>query len=230
MLAAPADVTPAAARDRRCRPPLGNLPGMVEPGTATPLLTGRFQRAFALAGQVHGRQVRKGTHIPYLAHLMSVAALVLEHGGGEEAAIGGLLHDAVEDSADGAAMEARIRGDFGDHVAGIVMGCSDAVPVPGQPKPPWRGRKAAYLRRLAEETDPDVLLVSACDKLHNARAIVAGLRAGGPALWARFSESDPTAQLWYYRSLAASYPGRVPAGLSDELNRVIADMQSLAGS
>jgi serine/threonine protein kinase len=118
---------------------------------AAPLLTGRFQRAFAVACEVHAAQLRKGTRIPYLAHLMSVAALVLEHGGGEDAAIGGLLHDAVEDSDDGAQMEQRIREEFGDHVAGIVMGCSDAVAVPGQPKPPWRDRKKAYLDRLAGE-------------------------------------------------------------------------------
>jgi (p)ppGpp synthase/HD superfamily hydrolase len=195
---------------------------------AAPLLTGRFQRAFAVACEVHAEQLRKGTRIPYLAHLMSVAALVLEHGGSEDAAIGGLLHDAVEDSRDGAEMERRIRGEFGEHVAAIVMGCSDAVAVPGQPKPPWRDRKAAYIGRLAGEDDPDVLAVSACDKLHNARSIVADLRAVGPALWDRFNQPDPAAQLWYYQSLASRYQGRVPAALADELARVIGQMRSLA--
>lgn len=98
-----------------------------------------------------------------MAHLMSVAAFVLEHGGGEDAAISGLLQDAVEDSSDGTQMKQRIREEFGDRVAETVMGCSDAVAVPGQPKPPWRARKAAYLDRLAGEDDPDILLVSACD-------------------------------------------------------------------
>lgn len=194
---------------------------------AAPLLTGRFQQAVAVACEVHAAQLRKGTRIPYLAHLLSVAALVLEHGGGEDAAIGGLLHDAVEDSADGTQTEQRIRQEFGDDVAGIVMGCSDAVAVPGQPKPPWRDRKEAYLGRLTGEDDPDVLLVSACDKLHNARSIVADLRAVGPALWDRFTQADPAAQLWYYQSLAACYRGRVPPALSDELNRTIQQMQSL---
>lgn len=202
---------------------------MPEPRTDTPQLTQRFHRAFALAGEVHARQVRKGTNVPYLAHLMSVAALVLENGGGEDAAIGALLHDAVEDCEDGARMESRIRREFGGEVAGIVMGCSDAVPVPGRPKAPWRKRKSDYLTRLAAETDPAVLLVSACDKLHNARAIAADLRACGPAMWERFSESDPAAQLWYYESLAASFPGRVPAGLSGELARVVGEIRSLAG-
>jgi (p)ppGpp synthase/HD superfamily hydrolase len=158
---------------------------------------------------------------------MSIVALVLEHGGSEDAAIGGLLHDAVEDSDNGTRMERRIRVEFGDHVAGIVMGCSDAVAVPGQPKPPWRDRKAAYIRRLAGEHDPDVLLVSACDKLHNARSIIADLRAVGPAVWDRF-KAGPAAQLWYYQSLPSCYQGRVPPVLSDELNRTIGQMQSLA--
>lgn len=73
-----------------------------------------------------------------------------------------------------------------------------------------------------------MLLVSACDKLHNARAIVADLHAVGSALWDRFTQADPAAQLWYYQSLASCYPGRVPAALSDELNRTIRQMQDLA--
>ena len=193
------------------------------------MLTERFQRAFAMASEIHARQLRKGTRIPYVAHLMSVAALVLEHGGGEDAAISGLLHDAVEDSEDGAATQERIRAEFGGQVADTVLGCSDAVGVPGRPKPAWRERKEAYLRHLASSRNPDVLLVSACDKLHNARSIVADLRAAGPAMWARFSVSDPAEQLWYYQSLAGCYPGRVPAALADEVARTVEEMRTLAG-
>lgn len=194
------------------------------------MLTERFQRAFALASEVHARQLRNGTRIPYVAHVMSVAALVLEHGGGEDAAISGLLHDAVEDSEDGAAAEARIRAEFGGHVADTVLGCSDAAGIPGQAKPPWRERKEAYLRRLAASPNRDVLLVSACDKLHNARSIVADLRATGPAMWERFTVTDPAQQLWYYQSLAACYPGRVPPALADEVTRTVNEMRALAGA
>lgn len=197
---------------------------------AAPVLTGRFQRAFAMASEIHAAQVRKGTSVPYLAHLMSVAALALEHGAGEDAAIAGLLHDAVEDAADGEGARERIRRELGGRVARIVLGCTDAVAVPGRAKPPWDERKGAYLERLRGETDRDVLLVSACDKLHNARAIVADLRAIGPAVWDRFSQRDPQAQLWYYRSLAGCYDGRVPAALRDELSRVVGQMRELAGS
>jgi len=192
------------------------------------MLTERFQRAFEMASEIHARQLRKNTQIPYVAHLMSVAALVLENGGDENAAISGLLHDAVEDSEDGAATEARIRAEFGDHVAETVLGCSDAVGVPGAAKPPWRERKEAYVRHLATTRSPDVLLVSACDKLHNARSIVADLRAIGPAVWDRFNVPEPSAHLWYYGSLADVYRGRVPTGLSGEVTRVVGEMRALS--
>jgi GTP pyrophosphokinase len=193
-----------------------------------PMLTERFLRAFAMASEVHARQLRKGTQIPYVAHVMSVAALVLEHGGGEDAAISGLLHDAVEDADDGAAVERRIRGEFGDHVADTVLGCSDAVGVSGHDKPPWRERKEAYLRHLEATDDPDTLLVSVCDKLHNARSIVADLREVGPEVWTRFSMPDPEAQLWYYQSLADTYARRAPARVSDEVARLVDEMRALA--
>jgi (p)ppGpp synthase/HD superfamily hydrolase len=203
---------------------------MPETAATTPLLTSRFQQAFALASQVHATQVRKGTATPYLAHLMSVAALVLEHDGDEDAAIAALLHDAVEDTTDGAVMAATIRDQFGDHVADIVLACSDAIAAPGQPKAPWRQRKTSYLARLATETDPAVLLVSACDKLHNARTIVADLRTTGPAIWQRFNQHDPAAHLWYYNAMAACYADRVPADLSAELHRVLDQMSTLAAT
>ena len=203
---------------------------MPESSIVTPLLTGRFQRAFTLASEIHATQLRKGTSIPYLAHLMAVAALVLEHGGDEDAAIGALLHDAVEDAADGAQTEARIRSEFGNHVADIVLGCSDAIAEPGHAKPPWRDRKARYIRHIADEQDPDVLLVSACDKIHNLRSIIADLRAIGPALWDRFSQPDPASQLWYYQSLTTAYAGRIPPELSDELNRALDDLRLLIES
>ena len=151
----------------------------------------------------------------------------LEAGGDEDCAIAGLLHDAVEDSYDGHAMEARIRGEFGDRVADIVMGCSDAVAGPGQRKPSWRKRKEAYLATLAAHDD-DVLRVSVCDKLHNARAIVADLRTMGPTVFKRFSAKNAADHLWYYGQLTAVYPGRVPRFMSDELSRTVGEMERLA--
>jgi (p)ppGpp synthase/HD superfamily hydrolase len=199
-------------------------------------LTERFRRAFDLAGEVHATQLRKGGgYIPYIAHVMSVSALVLEHGGGEDAAVGGLLHDAVEDSDDGTAMEQRIRSEFGDRVGDIVMSCSDAVAVPGQAKQEWHARKTAYIEHLAGVKDPDILLVSVCDKLHNARAIASDLRAEGDAAWSRFKVGRAD-QLWYYDALVNLYMAKTPrdsvrnkarGAVVDELDRVVADIKTL---
>ena len=184
-----------------------------------PLLTARFRRAVDLAMETHGRQIRKGTTIPYLAHLMAVSSMVLEAGGDEDAAIAGLLHDAVEDSEDGAVVLERIRAEFGGGVAEIVEACTDAVAVPGEPKPDWRQRKDAYLEGL-QDHDRAVLLVSACDKLHNARAIVADLREIGDAVWSRFS-AGREGQLWYYRSLVEVFEEHLQHPLSAELRRTV---------
>src|SRR4051794_31694394 len=185
----------------------------------------RLAQALATAQRLHGAQKRKGTEIPYVAHLLAVAGLVLEGGGDEDAAVAALLHDAVED-AGGAPTLAAIRAQFGEHVADVVAACTDTDEVP---KPPWRARKQAYLDHLRRDDLPDgALLVSLADKLHNARAIVADLRAHGDALWHRFNERDPAAQLWYYRWLADVFRVRAPGPLAVELARAVEEMTRLA--
>lgn len=177
--------------------------------------------AAALAFRLHAEQLRKGTAIPYLAHLMAVSALVLEHGGDEEQAVAALLHDTIEDC--GAEHEATIAVQFGPRVAAIVRACTDAEVFP---KPPWRARKEAYLAHL-DHAGPDALLVSACDKLHNARAIVEDLREHGPAMMSRFNAGlDGT--LWYYRSLADAFARLLPGRLAGELARAVEEMERLA--
>jgi (p)ppGpp synthase/HD superfamily hydrolase len=192
-----------------------------------PPLTARFAAAFALAFAVHGTQLRKKTGIPYIAHVMSVSALALEHGADEDVAIAALLHDAVEDSDDGAATHRLIEDQFGVRVARIVMACSDAVAVPGQPKPDWRQRKERYLRHLDDDADADVLLVSACDKVHNAGSILADLRTEGDIVWQRFTVSDPSAQLWYYSSVVEILRRRLPGPLTDELASIVTDIAAM---
>jgi (p)ppGpp synthase/HD superfamily hydrolase len=59
------------------------------------ILSDRFVRAVDYAMVIHATQVRKGTMVPYTAHLLGVAGLVLEADGDEDLAIAGLLHDAV---------------------------------------------------------------------------------------------------------------------------------------
>ncbi|RVT95812.1 HD domain-containing protein [Rhodovarius crocodyli] len=176
--------------------------------------------ATALAMRLHAEQTRKGTSIPYIAHLMSVSALVLEHGGDEEQAIAGLLHDAIEDC--GIHCEAVIEAQFGSRVASIVRACTDADTLP---KPPWRARKEAYLAHL-EHAGADALLVSACDKLHNARSIVDDLHEHGPSMMSRFN-AGLEGTLWYYRALATAFSRLIPGRLAQELDREVGRMEQL---
>jgi len=183
----------------------------------TPLLPA----AFALADELHAGQTRKGGSIPYLSHLLAVAALGLEHGGDEETAAAALLHDAVEDQGGLPTLE-RIRVAFGERVAGLVRACSDSWTTP---KPPWRKRKEDYLRELAS-APPAARLISASDKLHNARTLLSDYRRRGEALWGLF-KGGREGTLWYYRALIAEYLARGPAELAEELRRVVEELERL---
>jgi (p)ppGpp synthase/HD superfamily hydrolase len=185
-------------------------------------LTPRFSDALTQAADVHRDQLRKGTAIPYLAHLLAVSSLILEDGGDEEEAIAGLLHDSLEDHPERTSY-ADLADRYGTRVADIVRACSDTEELP---KPPWRQRKQAYLGHL-EAAPPDVLRVSRADKLHNARAILADLRAAGDRIWSRFNEGRE-GQLWYYGQLAEIFDRRLAGGQTDELKRVVAEIRTLA--
>ena len=174
-----------------------------------PFLTERFDHAVKFAHKVHRSQPRKGTTVPYVSHLLSVAGLVLESGGDEDLAIAGLLHDAVEDAEDisGEEMSVLIRSEFGDRVADIVDGCSDAKSSPGGSKPPWKSRKKAYIKHLSSASI-DVLRVSIADKVHNARSIATDQDRLGAELWTRFTSTSEESR-WYYTSLRDIYKERI---------------------
>jgi (p)ppGpp synthase/HD superfamily hydrolase len=188
------------------------------------MLSNRFNQAFNLAAELHATQLRKGTSIPYLSHLMGVASLVLEHGGTEDEAIAALLHDAVEDQG-GAVTLSRIQTLFGDSVAQIVSGCTDTQQIP---KPSWKERKEAYLHHLLSASD-SICLVSTADKLHNARCILTDLHQQGNDLWSRFTAGQ-AGVLWYYRSLVRTFQSRGLTALNEELNRTVKAIEILASS
>jgi (p)ppGpp synthase/HD superfamily hydrolase len=186
------------------------------------VLTERFDEAFLYASRLHAAQTRKGSSIPYVSHLMAVAALVLEYGGGEDQAIGALLHDAVEDQG-GEPTRQEILKLFGPRVTQIVDGCTDSDQ---EPKPPWRPRKEEFLIELRRQPAA-IRLVVACDKLHNARAMVRDYRVFGEAIWSRFTgRRDGT--LWYYRALIHALDGREISELVRELDRTVTELESLA--
>jgi GTP pyrophosphokinase len=180
----------------------------------------RFRRAFLFAADKHDGQTRKRSTIPYIAHLMGVASLVLEFAGDEDLAIAALLHDVVEDCG-GAPMLAEVRRRFGSRVAKVVDGCTDSDSTP---KPPWRERKETYLRHL-KTADADTRLVSAADKLNNVRSILSDYRAVGESIWARFN-GGREGTLWYYRALIDEFLRRKPSRLIRELELAVCELEA----
>ncbi len=178
-------------------------------------LTERFEDALVYAARLHRRQRRKGNDVPYISHLMAVAALTLEHGGDEEQAIGALLHDAAEDQG-GLPELRRIEQRFGPAVAAIVADCSDSLE---EPKPAWRPRKEAYIAGLARKPERS-LLVSLADKTHNAECIRDDHARLGEAVWARFSGSGAGVR-WYYRALAEAFQLHRPSPLVGRLRAAV---------
>jgi (p)ppGpp synthase/HD superfamily hydrolase len=188
-----------------------------------PKLGPRLQRAFRYAAEKHDGQTRKQTAVPYLSHLMAVAGLVLEAGGDEDMAIAALLHDVVEDCG-GMPRLREVRRQFGPRVAKIVEGCTDAFVVP---KPEWLERKKSYLREV-KHADAETRLVSASDKLHNVRTILADYRQHGEAIWTRFN-GKKEGTLWYYRALSDEYQRRNPNRNTRELEITVAELERAAG-
>lgn len=191
-------------------------------------LTERFDRALQFAHTLHREQKRKGVDTPYISHLLGVCSLVLEHGGDEDQAIAALLHDAIEDQGEnyrGGVEQLRndIEEKFGATVIRIVNGCTDADTIP---KPPWKERKEAYIAQI-QDASSDIRFVSCCDKLHNARAILTDYLAIGDDLWGRFNSGKEDI-LWYYRSLADAFQTGGESSLTEELSRVISDLETRA--
>lgn len=182
----------------------------------------RFLRAFEFAAKQHAGQTRKASTIPYLAHLIGVASLVLEAGGDEDLAIAALLHDVVEDCG-GEPMLKEVRRRFGSRVANIVDGCTDAYVIP---KPPWRERKLAYLEHL-KSADDGTRLVSAADKLNNVRSILSDYRAVGEFVWKRFT-GGREGTLWYYRALLEEFLTREPNRITRDLKLAVEELESIA--
>lgn len=193
--------------------------------------TRRFEDALLYAAQLHRHDTRKGTSTPYMTHLLAVAAIVGESGGTEDEVIAALLHDAIEDTD---ATYQTLAERFDRSVAGIVKACSD---TDVKPKPEWEKRKKDYIAHIVGASE-SVRLVSAADKLANARSVLADLRVLKDDLWERFN-GGKEGTLWYYRSLVNVFDiaGSSPVmGRSDrtkavveELDRVVTEIENLAG-
>ncbi len=203
-------------------------------------LSDKFNGALVYAAKLHRHQPRKGRDIPYIGHLLGVASLVLESGGDEEMAIAALLHDAVEDQG-GLPRLKEIRQIFGDRVARMVEGCTDSYETDSDRKPPWCERKEQYIAHVEHRADAEVRLVSAADKVHNARAVLSDHYEIGDSVFDRFS-GKKQGTLWYYRALVEAFraaeardgdaggeTGHGRRRLIDELARVVEELERRAG-
>jgi (p)ppGpp synthase/HD superfamily hydrolase len=184
----------------------------------------RFLRAFEFAAEKHAGQTRKASTIPYIAHLMGVASLVLEFGGDEDLAIAALLHDVVEDCG-GLPLLKEVKRRFGARVANVVDGCTDSY---GEPKAPWRERKETYLGHL-RTADAGTRLVSAADKLNNVRSILADYREVGESVWQRF-KGGREGTLWYYRALLDEFERDHPNRLIREFALAVRELETMAAT
>ncbi|MAQ17144.1 MAG: phosphohydrolase [Sandaracinus sp.] len=187
-----------------------------------PRYSERLDEAVALATSAFRTHYRKGSGVPYLTHLFQVMVTVGEHGGDEEQMIAALLHDYLEDvpGATGDELEQR----FGARVRRMVEALSDATE---HPKPPWRERKERYLAELRDEP-AEVKLVSAADKLHNARSIERDLHVVGEALWERFT-GKKEGSLWYYGQVVDALAHQWEHRILGELRTTVATVRRLAG-
>lgn len=185
-------------------------------------LTDQFRSAFNFAYQLHKNQLRKGSGVPYLSHLLGVAGLVMEDGGTETEVIAALLHDAVEDQGGAPTLE-RIKLKFGTHVAAIVDFCTESLETP---QPPWRERKLATIRKvaLASESEYRILLA---DKLHNLWTIRNAFWRYGDAVWERF-KGGKEGSLWYYRELLSNFQERGDHPFLEDMEAILKALQDPA--
>ncbi len=190
--------------------------------TPEPLLGDRFEAALVMTYRLHRSQVRKGSPVPYVAHLLSVAALVLEDGGDEDEAIAALLHDAVEDQG-GSVIRELVRVTFGDRVCEIIDGCTESMV---QPKPPWKERKLLHLEKVVTAS-VSVRRVTMADKLHNVRSLLADYERFGEELWARFG-GGKVGTIWYYQEMVKRLQVGESVGMMRSLSEAVGRLEGLS--
>ena len=194
-----------------------------------PTLGPRFEEALLFAVRTHDGDLRKGTEIPYVSHLLSVCALVLEDGGDEDEAIAALLHDTLEDHPE-KVTKADLDRRFGSRVADLVAACTDTPPdYTGGTKADWHERKATYVELIREEPYPKCR-VALADKLHNTRSVVLDHRRLGDEIWTRFNAPKED-QLHYHRALVEAFrEAGAPDYLVDELDSLVRELEASEGA
>ena len=190
-------------------------------------LTTRLYEALELTFKLFGKDARKSSPVPALAHLLSVCALVQVDGGDEDEAIAGLLHDTLEDKPQFITRE-EIKKRYGARVLEIIEVSTDTPQdYQGGPKPPWRDRKQSYLDH-ARITNPALLRVTVADKVDNLRAILADHQRIGGELWQRFNAGQADIVWYYQQSVKAYEQAGFLSPLLTELTRLVAELSALS--
>lgn len=180
-----------------------------------------FTEALIFATELHANQKRKILDIPYIAHLLGVASLVLEYGGNEEEAIAALLHDALEDQG-GEKTRQEILKRFGEKITQIIDGCSE---IYEKPKPSWQRRKEIYIKNISTAS-PSVRLVSAADKIYNIRSLIKDYRLLGEEIWSHF-QTGKEGTSWYYQELIKAFSQSEITPIIEELIRLQKELENL---
>ena len=126
----------------------------------------KIERAYQVADQAHGGQVRKSGD-PYISHPISVAIILVGMGMDTDCICAALLHDVVEDTA--VSLD-DLRKSFGEDVAIMVSGVTKLTNMPLSTK---EEQQAENIRKmlLAMNEDIRVILIKLADRLHNMRTM-----------------------------------------------------------
>lgn len=123
-----------------------------------------LERAYMVAEQMHGTQMRKSGD-RYITHPLAVTTILADIGMTEPTLVAALLHDTVEDTP--YTLE-ELRKDFGDEVAVLVDGVTKLDKVQY-----GDSAQAETIRKMivAMSRDIRVLVIKLADRLHNMRTL-----------------------------------------------------------
>ena len=143
------------------------------------------------ATEAHGKQLRKGTQLPYIIHPLEVAQILSYIHSPQEVIVAGILHDTLEDTL---VTYQELVDHFGKNIASLVFECSNKCDGP------WRTRKQYTITKLETTQNQKVALILCADKISNLRSITYDVSTTGPDVWKRFSAPKEDV-LWYYEQL-----------------------------
>ncbi len=164
----------------------------------------KIDRALRLAARLHNGQERKDdARTPYIVHPFAVMLILTKYSNDEDVFIAALLHDILEDvKLPYQEKVDLIEKEFGHRVLEIVQSVSeekDPLQKTNE-KSTWLDRKTKYIERLKSETN-EALFISAADKIHNLRSMIADYQTDGSKIWGKFN-SSPNQMVWFYEEVA----------------------------